>query len=470
MGTNDDKNLLGLVAETMRKGGKQSKDRFIFVVNKMDVFDPEKGEDLPSVLSRVKNYLVENGISNPLIYPVSANLTRLLRKPQHLHSRKERGELNSMMDMFGEEPSMNLLQYMPITERVKRSLQEKKLPEIVLSSGLPAVEAMIDEYIDKYNFPHRVKRAYDAMIKAIAVGLNETQLIEQLDQDEKILAHINEEIQALEYRQEQGFDTQAYKDKISREGRALPRATEDELVALESSSGKYLRLVSERFTVTVEPRIAEMRIKEVEQELQFQYRKLINAYEAVFTTSQQVISDDLQAEYQRYIVDLFKDCQHLKLPILDSLQKAAGDISFNLSIKSHEVQTKEVVVGSYEVSDSSWYNPFSWGSTRTVNKYGEEKFVDLGALWRERSTRIDTEFARLVVAARTEIENGKTVLIDQFMAFMGREFDIKFNELIDSLKEKMTDRDVRERALEEARELQAWINQFKEKLDETLAV
>lgn len=470
LGTNDDKNLLGLVAETMRKGGKQSKDRFIFVINKMDVFDPEKGEDLPSVLARVKNYLVENGIFNPLIYPVSANLTRLLRKPQHLHSRKERGELNSMMDMFGEEPSMNLLQYMPITERVKRTLQEKQLPKIVLSSGLPAVEAMIDEYIDKYNFPHRVKRAYDAMIKAIAVGLNETQLIEQLDQDEKTLAHINEEIQALEYRQEKGFDTQAYKDKIAREGKALPRATEDELATLENSAGKYLRSVSERFIGAVEPRIAEMRVKEVEEELQFQYRKLINAYEAVFISSQKIIRDDLEGEYQRYIVDLFKDCQHLKLPILDSLQKAAGDISFNLTIKSHEVQTKEVVVGSYEVSDSSWYNPFSWGSTRTVYKYGEEKSVDLGELWKERSTRIDSEFARLVVAARTEIDNGKTVLIDQFMAFMGREFETKFNELIDSLKEKMTDRDVRKQALEEARELQAWINQFKEKLDETLAV
>ena len=470
LGTNDDKNLLGLVAETMRKGGKQSKDRFIFVINKMDVFDPEKGEDLPSVLARVKNYLVDNGIFNPLIYPVSANLTRLLRKPQHLHSRKERGELNSMMDMFSEEPSMNLLQYMPITERVKRSLQEKKLPEILLSSGLPAVEAMIDEYIDKYNFPHRVKRAYDAMIKAITVGLNETQLIEQLDQDEKTLAHINEEIQALEYRQEQGFDTQAYKEKIAREGKALPRATEDELIALETSSGKYLRSVSERFTGTVEPRIAEMRIKEVEEELQFQYRKLINAYETVFITSQQIIREDLQAEYQRYIVDLFKDCQHLKLPILDSLQKAAGDISFNLTIKSHEVQIKEVVVGSYEVSDSSWYNPFSWGSTRTVYQYGEEKSVDRGALGKERSTRIDTEFAGLVVAARTEIDKGKTVLIGQFTAFMGREFDTKFNELIDSLKEKMTDRDVRKQALEEARALQAWINQFKDKLDNTLAV
>jgi hypothetical protein len=470
LGTNDDKRLLGLVAETMRKGGKQSKDRFIFVINKMDAFDPEKGEDLPSVLARVHKYLVENGIFNPLIYPVSANLTRLLRKPQHLHSRKERGELNSMMDMFSEEPSMNLLQYMPITNRVKRNLHEKKLPDIFLKSGLPAVEAMIDEYIDKYNFPHRVKRAYDAMTKAIEVGLNETHLIAQLDQDEKTLAHINEEIQALEYRQEKGFDTQAYKDRIAREGKVLPAATAQELNMLESKVGQYLRIASDRLMGIVEPSLAEVRVKAVEEELQFQYRKLINEYEALFKSSQKIIRDDLEAEYQLYILDLFKDCKHLKLPILESIQKAASDISFNLTVKPQDIKTKEVVVDSYEVSDSTWYNPFSWGSTHTVYKYGEEKSVDLGNLWKGRAAPVEAEFSRLVAAGREEINAGQNVLIDQFLAFMGREFEIKFNELLDSLKEKMTDRTAREKALREARELQAWISQFKNKLDDTLAV
>ncbi|WP_208625419.1 dynamin family protein, partial [Salinicola salarius] len=142
LGTNDDRNLLGLVAETMRKGGKQSKDRFIFVVNKMDVFDPESGEDPSQVLERVEKYLIDNGIHNPLVYPVSANLTRLIRKPQDNHTRKERGDFQSMADLFSEEPSMDLLQYMPITEKVKRSLQQKNLSPLMLSSGLPAVEAM----------------------------------------------------------------------------------------------------------------------------------------------------------------------------------------------------------------------------------------------------------------------------------------------------------------------------------------
>ncbi|MBL8637939.1 MAG: NTP transferase domain-containing protein, partial [Alphaproteobacteria bacterium] len=50
------------------------------------------------------------------------------------------------------------------------------------------VKAMIDEYIDKYNLPHRLKRAYDALTRAVEVGLDEAALNEQLDQDERTLA------------------------------------------------------------------------------------------------------------------------------------------------------------------------------------------------------------------------------------------------------------------------------------------
>lgn len=470
LGTNDDKNLLGLVAETMRKGGKQSKDRFIFVVNKMDVFDPENGEDIHSVLERVRNYLTENGIYNPLVYPVSANLTRLIRKSNDQHTRKERGEFQAMADMFSEEPSMNLLQYMPITSRVKRTLQEKNHSALLLSSGLPAVEAMIDEYIDKYNFPHRLKRAYDAMTRAIEVGLNEAELIEQLDQDERLLAHIDEEIQALQQRREKGFDTAAYKDKIEREGKSLPAETERQLVALEASMEPIFRKLAERFSNKVPVSTAESRIREAEELLQFQHRKLVNSYEALFESTQEAIHQDLRREYQRYIADLFKDSAHLNLPILEGIKKATSNISFNISLKKDEIKSERVVTGSYEVKDSKWYNPFSWGKTRTVYEYGTKEYVDLEALWQERATRIEAQFTRLVQHARTEIELGKDRLIEQFVAFMSREFDVKFSELLSSLSEKTRDRNARKQAIAEAKEQHDWIEKFKLELDETLAI
>ncbi|CAE6839745.1 dynamin family protein [Paraburkholderia nemoris] len=470
LGTNDDKHLLGLVAETMRKGGKQSKDRFIFVINKMDVFDPENGEDPASVLTRVRQYLSSNGIQNPTIYPISANLARLIRKPSDGHTRKERNDYKSMADLFSEEPRMDMLQYMPITSRVRRNLEEKNLSSLLLGSGLPAVEAMIDEYIDKYNFPHRVKRAYDALSKAIEVGLNETGLIEQLDQDEATLRRVEGEIAVLKARQEKGFETDAFRETVQAEGMALPRAVEDNLIELEASIVPLIRGMERDFQGTVTKAKAEVKVEQAEEKLRFEYKKIINAYEALFASSQHLISEELQKNYERYIQALFAGSQDLNLPVLEGIKRKMGAISLNLTLQRDDIKKRYVVVGQREESDSRWYNPFSWTRKKTVNVYGDEEYVDLSEFWKERLTQIETAFTRLIQNARNEIENGKNKLTDRFVEYMNNEFEPKFNELLDSLRVKIAERKEREIALEEARVLHDWIRGFKHKLDQTLAV
>ncbi|MNT05871.1 hypothetical protein D3C72_1405110 [compost metagenome] len=216
--------------------------------------------------------------------------------------------------------------------------------------------------------------------------------------------------------------------------------------------------------------IAEARVQEAEELLQFNHRKLVNQYEAVFVSSQELIRQDLHAEYQRYITEIFQGTESLNLPMFEGLKKAASNISFNLSVQQNDIQEKRVVIGTREVSDSTWWNPFSWGSTKTVRDYGTENFVDLEKLWKERVTRIEAEFTRLVDGARKEIEVGKDRLIEQYVAFMTREFDLKFAELLTSLSTKTTDRNAREVAVSEAKALRTWIDDFKAKLDSTLAI
>ena len=70
-GTDDDNALLERVAESMSVGGKQSKDRFIFVVNKMDNRNTEDG-DTSQTLTRVRTYLKKHGIINPNLFPAAA--------------------------------------------------------------------------------------------------------------------------------------------------------------------------------------------------------------------------------------------------------------------------------------------------------------------------------------------------------------------------------------------------------------
>ena len=56
LSTNDDAALLEYVAEQIQKGGKQIRDRFLFVINKMDAFNPEE-EDIQEAVDDAKKYL-----------------------------------------------------------------------------------------------------------------------------------------------------------------------------------------------------------------------------------------------------------------------------------------------------------------------------------------------------------------------------------------------------------------------------
>ncbi len=67
--TDDDLALLSTVAEAMSVGGKQSKDRFIFAMNKADAFDPEKGESIAGAIENVHEYLEQQEIANPKYLP-----------------------------------------------------------------------------------------------------------------------------------------------------------------------------------------------------------------------------------------------------------------------------------------------------------------------------------------------------------------------------------------------------------------
>lgn len=471
LGTNDDKNLLGLVAEIMRKGGKQSKDRFIFVVNKMDMFDPEKGENVGNALIQMKKYLKANGIDNPHIYPVSAYFTHLLRKPSDQHTRKERGDMRSLADLFEEEDSMDMMQYMSLTSRVKENLKSKNYSTLFLRSGLPAVEAMIDEYIDKYNLPHRLKRAYDALSQVIDRGLNEADLIRQLDQDEKQLRYLEEEIQALQQRQKKGFDVAAYKDKVEREGKALPASTESALIDLESAINPILQEIAKRFTDSeVSVSVAENRLAEAEKDLETQYLILINEYEKVFISTQEIIYKDLKDEYQRYVTELFDDNKKLELSTLEGVRKSVGSISFNLNLNKKEIKEKDILIDTEEVSTSKWYKPWTWGDTETVYTYGKEEYLNLEELWKKRSLLVEREFIYLLNNARDRIDEGKNKLIESYLLFMEEEFNIQFNKIMESLKEKINDQNIRLEAINLARNQKKWIEEIQMKLDGTLAI
>ncbi|CAI2308056.1 dynamin family protein [Vibrio parahaemolyticus] len=477
LGTNDDAQLLRLVADTMSKGGKQSKDRFLFVVNKMDMFDPERGENIEEALNRVKSYLEENGIHDPNLFPVSARMAYLLRKQGEL-TRAERNDKTNIADLLLEESSMAFPQYMSVSTSAMSAMQEKAQHDealqdktmwrALLNSGLPGIEAVIDEYINKYSFPMRLNRAYLALTAAIERGMQEAELIKQLEIDEQALSILQSEIHSLKARRDLGFNTQAYKEQLKQEGRDLPEAVHDTLNMLEKQAFSTVEELGEHYNGDSTIRDAESMIDMTSSEITFKFNRFINEYEQAFVHSQEVIKGELHQEYLDHIATLFPESSTLELPVFQALKHSITAISLDIELNQSDISKRSVVSGYRTVKDSKWYNPFSWGRTREVAVYSEEEYVDLQELWKERVIPIRAQFVSLKDDAIKRIREDKDKLIDNYLAFLEDEFSTKFAAILADLEQKVENQTQRENAIAQAKTDIDEIRAIKQELEAIL--
>ena len=499
LGTKDDQQVLNEIAKIMQQGGKQSKDRFIFVVNKMDAFDPEAGENVEAALGRVTKYLEDNGIENPLIYPVSANLTRLYRKrtemPDHL-TRKERGDLTAMEDLFTEESTMDLVKYMPLTSSVRRNLKEKNLPLVLERSGLPAIESMIDEYIDKYNLPNRVNRAYQALNAAIAVSSNENETLVELNEHLSEMESIEAQLKSLASNKNNFAKAKVNMEKVIKDKKSLyPRNAISKIDTEEGAIRQKVNNFQKDFIGSEErisPRQADRKIRMLTEDVQFESSRLINSLENVILDAQNITQEKLGKLFYDYIKDLFNDID-IPLPVLNSLKEQVRDIATmtNLGLGADEIEEdvryEKHKVGTrteyytVQVERSRW-NPKRWfGSkydteerSREVDVYEtkeiREEYVDVDELWNNRVFDITHHFNELVNTARNKVISDTEDYANSFKEFMEKEFEVKFKEIISDLQDKTADKEKIKVLAAQAKEKLERIQNFKHKLNEVLAL
>lgn len=189
IGIKDDEQLLKDISSEMKRAGKQSRDRFIFVINKCDELDEEKGETVDKLLHDVQEYLKGFDIIEPTLIPTSARLALLVRKDRKGEklTRQERQVLAEVDDFVNSE-LLHFEKYATLTPTVRENLQKEVEKnhadeddwdlEAVIHTGVPAVEQTICEYIDKYAYPMKIKDA----IKDIVGILDELNMKAKFDE------------------------------------------------------------------------------------------------------------------------------------------------------------------------------------------------------------------------------------------------------------------------------------------------
>lgn len=208
-GTTDDNNLLNTVAESMAVGGKQSKDRFIFVINKMDDRKEEDG-DTDKTLQSIRGYLTNRGISKPNLFPAAtlpALNIRLIEKGTVV-------DLNTLDETELKVRKLNRTDIMhfesfaslpkSIKEKINLNLEKEKSEwdgnnyenprEALIHSGIVSIEEAISQYVQKYAKTAKIKNIYEAFIhKLEAVDCFEQtkrELVEHIKENDQIVEHI----------------------------------------------------------------------------------------------------------------------------------------------------------------------------------------------------------------------------------------------------------------------------------------
>lgn len=482
LGTNDDKNVLSMIGEIMQKGGKQSKDRFIFVVNKMDGFDFEKETTPEKVLENVRAYLRSNGIEEPQVYPVSALNAGLLRQRQDgkALTRTEQQSLSAWEYLClpdGDYQGIDFVEYMPLTSSSKTHLATRKLMPAEHRTGIPAIEVMIDEYINKYNLPNRVNRAYIALKTAIEISSNEQALIaslnlnrDELDKVAEILSNLKNS-ESIKNNAKGKIDSLLNDDKLLYSSDIIQQIDEQ-----EASIRTMLREFSNQFYGKQSKSVGQGKLDTLERDIHFKYDSLTNIFDNLVKETQKYAKIKLKEIFEEFNNELFagQEFSGLPLPVLDGLKHRMA--SFEISLSGSEIktktETKEEWVGTKTVSDSTWYKPWTWGNKRTVDVYETrtitEEYVILEELFSAREPEIRQQFDGLIRSAKEKIQADTEKYLAQFKDFLTEEFDKAMKEILTDLTQKTQDKSALEAEIEVANQKLEKIQQFKQKLDEII--
>ena len=177
-GTDDDEITLRRVAKTMSVGGKQSKDRFLFVVNKMDSRRTNDGST-EETLDQVREYLKAQGINNPNLFPAAAlpalNIRRM--KSEEVDEEIEE-ETEFLIGKLNRNERLHLEKYASLPGGIKDDIEEnlkktqeewkkkggernKNPEEALIHTGVTSIEAAIRQYVEKYAKTARIKNIVD---------------------------------------------------------------------------------------------------------------------------------------------------------------------------------------------------------------------------------------------------------------------------------------------------------------------
>lgn len=502
LGINDEDMFISEVSESMRVNGRQSKDRFIFVVNKLDTF--KKDEDsVEKSIQRVREYLASKNIFDANIYPASAltalNIRTLLKDIDLSHVDADTLD-DDTYDAVGACRKMNrsvekhLETYSPLTPSAKNEIaallaeavaRGDKKQEALIHSGIPSIEAAIRTYVQKYAKTAKIKGIVDTFSAKLESQRSLERTRQEIAESTEKREAVQKQIAILNEKMKDGENAKAFKAKIMS-------------LNYDSEINKMTRAIIVEYQKVIEQTLAgalkedKLKVAEAEQKA----KGLAKTMESLLTKAlvsleegvgQQLTNtvNDLLNQYRARIRSLAEEFGDFEGFTLDPFELMRGDIDSLLNYsnalsESTAVEEEEIVVGTHKV----YHEVF--GLRRKLNDllgtnfhvdYDvvedtdiiEVEYVNMNAFSKKYSARIQNELMhysdKAAEEAKKRVEKTK------------KQFSKSFDELDKLLRRKMTELDTSRKSeveikkmLETAENNLKWLENIQIRIDAILDI
>lgn len=486
-GSDDDNALLERVAESMLVGGKQSKDRFIFIVNKMDDRKKEDG-DTEQTLNRICGYLKKHGIVNPNLFPAAAlpalNI-RMMKEGKELdedtidETEVKVKKLNRNANLHFENfASLPVRIQSEIKERLAEAADSQDVNEqALIHTGVVSVEAAIRQYVQKYAKTAKIKNIVDTFVhKLDAVGCFEEtkkELAKRQDDSEQIV----QQIDLINRKVEDVKEAQRFKVVVDSAVEKVNYYTEE---VVQKVKGKFQKKIREEIAryqgqkvgtdqVESEVKRLEKFARELEPQFQVELDELIREN---LVNSSNILLQNYRTKLESLTKDLNQDI--LSGIVIDPLQIMGGNVfSVDSVLINSMIQTESVEDGEEWVknTDKKWYRPWTWlqesGYYRT--KYKTVEYIDAGDLADECLQPIQDDIYESGNKARQYAEKQSKKIAESFKKEFEK-LDLLLKNKLNELKSYATNKQKAEERIRESERRLQWLEEIRNEVESILEI
>lgn len=430
--TKDELHTLKEVSNFLNEN-KNSNDRIIFILNRIDDLDPDK-EPLAYKINKTKEYLNSNfDIKNPKIFPLSAEYARLAIKEESGEklSRHEKSNLDSFVSKFKPDedyvgiPTFN---HLPLFEEFKNQVRERlgesQFLDNMIYSGLFGLKAYLQYYI---KYQQRNELIHD--VYKILYGLSEninSQIVIEIDQK-------NIESKKRQYEDLKKKEKSITENKFNSLKNEILKIKPDLSFSDEIMSTKFnkkIQDIQERLKEKFE--INSCNPNSIFKNFQDNINNIIIGIKTSFESKANICLSN-------YLKEL-KEIAHKHFNLNDRNQfEELLNFDLNLQIASIDLNSLNdinIISEKILIKDNfKWYNPATWMGA--ANEYETRNYIESNIIW-NNIVNPNVKIARdAFTQAEMDINNKADLISKNFIISLKDTVDQSLKKIEDDYKKSL---------------------------------